>query len=484
MEDKHRLDDIIGKKLNQFEAPYQPSSWDALNERLDAETELPNESFDELIQKKISDIETPYQPLHWLKMSALLDEKAALKRELVRCKTAEVLLVLLLLFTFTQIPPVTSSLPNLKLIASKNKVNVPASDTELDLSKVNTLNNQYIDRLKQLNQQPISRQTSPLSDRKKISTPLTKLAEQPIALLITEHRAINSIAQGGETKEEPSDSPIDILDKSQYLLDANQVASIGVPFVKIKQHKHLRIGMFTALNLDHIKTPYDEVFNQAPYTRLVLEYGGGFSIGWQWKRMEIETGLSYNHKAYKPILNPVYYGNINSDYKVEGIKDIELNTFQIPLHLRYDWLRKGAWQVYGLGGAAIHVATQANYDVASVRASALNVNANPSASGQQIILSPTQLNRFEQEAKPSPPQSTKLNQKQFPDGWMNGGTFNENNYYTLNIGLGAEHYLDSRWSLFLQPTYKKHLGLFDKGIGPNLDRISTLEILIGAKVGL
>ncbi|NJL76758.1 MAG: hypothetical protein HC892_18780 [Saprospiraceae bacterium] len=135
MEDKNRLDDIIGKKLNQFEAPYQPSSWDALNERLDAETELANENFDELIQKKISAMETPYQPLHWLMMSALLDEKAALRRELVRCKTAEVLLVLLLLFTFTQIPPVTSSLPNLKPIASKNKINVPASDTELDFSK-------------------------------------------------------------------------------------------------------------------------------------------------------------------------------------------------------------------------------------------------------------------------------------------------------------------------------------------------------------
>jgi hypothetical protein len=270
----------------------------------------------------------------------------------------------------------------------------------------------------------------------------------------------------------------------ELLEDKVGAASIGIPTIIAKQHRHLRVGMFTAVNLDNIKTPYDEVFNQAPYTRLAWQYGGGFSIGWLSKRMEIETGLSYGHKAYKPILNPVYYGNINSGYKVEGIKNIELNTFQIPLNIRYSWWNKNGWQIYGLTGASVHVATQANYNVASLRASALNVRANPTTTGQSITLSQTQLDRFEREATSSAPNSSKLKQKQFPDGWMNGGTFNENNYYTLNAGLGVERHIVDGWSLFLQPTYKQHLGLKDKGIGPNLDRISTLEILFGAKVGL
>ncbi|NJK84471.1 MAG: hypothetical protein HC912_12455, partial [Saprospiraceae bacterium] len=151
---------------------------------------------------------------------------------------------------------------------------------------------------------------------------------------------------------------------------------------------------------------------------------------------------------------------------------------------RYDFKQSHKWHLYVSGGAAAHVATQANYDVTRIGANQLYINTNTASAKGEIALTKQQLDRFSRFSKPAEPKSDKLNNKQFEDGWMSGGSFRENSFYTINMGMGAERHLDERWSLFVEPTYQQHLNILNKGIGPNQDRISTLQILIGAKVGL
>ena len=50
----------------------------------------------------------------------------------------------------------------------------------------------------------------------------------------------------------------------------------------------------------------------------------------------------------------------------------------------------------------------------------------------------------------------------------------------VSSGIGVERKFTYRWSLFLQPIYRRHF-LID-GIGPNEDRIHSSSLRFGAKV--
>lgn len=130
----------------------------------------------------------------------------------------------------------------------------------------------------------------------------------------------------------------------------------------------------------------------------------------------------------------------------------------------------------------MNVAIVANYDVGKVSARALNVSSSI-VNGEVLELSERQQELFDEKSVPSEPESSVLKQRKFSNGIFNGGSYKENSFYTANLGFGMERHLDERLSIFFQPTYRQHLTILNKGIGPNEDRISTLNVLIGAKIG-
>ncbi|MEN0049037.1 MAG: hypothetical protein AAF806_18375 [Bacteroidota bacterium] len=503
MEDK-RLDNIIGDKLGDFEIPYQSSSWDALADKLNEADAT--ERFDESIRRKLSDIELSYQPLYWDMLAQRLEQENTFRKQLIRYKATELLLVFLILITFVQVFP-NQGMRNILPFGNKgiseelnvtakasNEINTYKSSVDVDKVNFNVTTNFptsiSVSEIESHNTNNTARSISPTTfagqdfiNVNQLDASLAllevKTANASLPVTISEFNQLN----GGEESTSTFFILTEPMATQSITLLEDQAASLPEAEKTIRRW---RVGMIASSNVDHIQTPYDEIFGLAPISRLDLGgYSGGVTVSKEWKRWEVETGVIYSHKKYESRDPYFYYGNISDGYSVEGVKNIEFNTIQIPVNVSYDLAQQEKWHFYALGGASVNVAIVANYDVEKVRAGAINVSNNIfEAGGLLTELSENQERLFDEKSThASEPESNRLKQRKFANGVFNGGKYKENSYYTLNLGFGMERRFDDRVSVFLQPTFRQHMPFLSGRIGPYEDRISTLNLLIGAKIG-
>lgn len=200
----------------------------------------------------------------------------------------------------------------------------------------------------------------------------------------------------------------------------------------------VRVGMYGTADYNYVQEAY-----YSSRGRRASGYGGGISLGFDYNRWEIETGLQYNAKLYQP----------DADTR-SPLKNIEFNLVSIPLNFRYNILLKDKWRVYGLFGSSLHAAVQANY---------YKKYSAPQKPGS-----------------PAPPPSYR----HLPGGLFENGSFKENSFLTANLGLGVESYFTENTSLFIQPTQYLPLQYFNVGLGPKKETFRTLSIFAGIKIKL
>ncbi len=479
------FDKIVRQKLDNLNAPFDSLHWDRLKSRLDGieNTGTPDadvRAVDEVYFDKLHSLEASYEPAHWKQMSGRLDEVFTFPRRVYQYKLAELALMLLLLITFYQyFPlPVHSSDPepaieNPVILQAQldSKAKNPSSS-----STPNQLMNFDIGVEKGINvsKNAIVTASKLLAENETNFFPsfLRSKGESDRKVITSELDEINTILTNIESEQKKSILyPIIPKDKN-LLADLQPLSSVSEPLQadellvtssvkKILDGTHLRFGMFSSVEYNYIMTPYDEVFDREAYNQFAPGYGGGFSIGVEKGKWEIETGAIYSAKHYLPRSIKHLYGDIEKGFHIEELKDIQINILNIPFNIRYHFVDKPKWRFSTLGGFSAQIAFQANYDRVDI--SKIFGSGAPSDSGVR---------------------SSKYDEKPFKDGWFEGGTFKENSYYTANIGLSVERFLTPQWSIFVQPTYYHQLKPLSNGLGPNYDRIHTLSILAGAKVRL
>lgn len=513
--DNKQFDKTVKEKLEHLQAPLHLAAWDRFAERLDEEekatgqSEPETQTLEEAVYEKLYHYEKPYNPSHWFLFSQRLDEEFSLWHRLYRYKVTEVALMLLLLLTVAQYFPATKILKSnftKEELPSDSFKTSPERSATLEQAVILPQETQGNQLLQNLATENASLSTIATQNRKKAvaktkSTTNSLQAEPEIAHEITDEEFTprsgnispnipslqgksleknpHSLATTG-TNEKANTTGIGLrLDNSNsrigvlttipsftsniLLLHADSYTSLGMETKLNKRPKRLRVGIFASTNVDYIRTPYDEVFDFNPYARYALGYGGGFSIGWQAGRWEFSSGIIYSAKLYKPIPHIVLYDDGTTLF-AESLFSVELNTLQVPVHVKYDYVSGEKWHLYAITGASLHSVVQANYDV---QRSAIN-----GSDGKPL------------KSQSSTPKSDILLLKKFADGWFNGGRFDENSYFSVDFGMGVEYYFSHRWSIYVQPTYLQGLNIFAKGIGPNQDRINSTHILLGAKVGL
>jgi hypothetical protein len=476
MQDKD-LDKIIADKLGELDVPYPANSWNALADKLDADHAV--DQFDDQVRQRLTDVEVPYQSSYWDRFAQQLEQDNRLRKRFLRYKLTEALLVLLILVTFVHIFSNPVGVQKLLPVGSLMKTTVESesiSTLHFSNSNPSTTNNYLVSNA------IISVQNTAVDDATIIDTPNTSLlaTTAPIAALPNQALShVQSIIPIEDKRLGTITSPT--IEEARTVLLPTDVAATSIALQAPTPNKQFRIGMYMTSNIDQVKTPYDDIFDLAPITQYVTSYGGGVSLGWKKDRIEIETGFGYSHKQYAPADNSaVRYNNT-----VEDLRNIELNLVHIPIQVRYNAIQKEKWHVYVLGGTSVHLAVQANYDVSRIDVLSLLIsdpNSNINIQ-QDVKLSPHQETVFDEQGQPSEPASTKLKSKRFPNGLLNGGNYRDNSFYTLTMGAGVERYLDERLSVFLQPTFRQDIPVIGKGLGPNEDRISTVELMVGAKIG-
>ncbi len=488
------FDRIISRKVEDLHPAFQPESWDWLEQKLDAEEtagvpEPEAKVIDETIFSKLHRLEVSYNPNSWKRMAQLLDQEFIYARQVILYKATELLLVALALFTLWPYLAVTEKQvePTANSPVAATPIVAPATaeqgEAAPDLTTITGSSNWLTGTIRP--SLPVFRPVNnleiwfdlPVAPAEATITYLPPAASQSMSPLTNLTGELAREAENANAlRKLLFDSPAPFSPQS---LETAMLAAIDpstAPALAPQQQKRpeaiqglrtgrkndfINFGMFGSLDYNRIITPPDRFLDVevGEFDRYALGYSGGFSLGFEFDRWEIQTGLIYTAKHYQPLQVLFLAGRFDEGYIKEILKDIELNIINIPLNFKYNLFHQDKWRVYALAGASVQVAVQANYYVSS----------------QSTFRS----------ARPSNPDRNSFYDQGFEGGWLEGGSFRENSYITGNLGFGVERFVTTQWSIFAQPTYQHAIGLFNQqGLGPTMDRINTMSLYTGIRIRL
>ena len=479
----------------------RPGSWDQLAERLD-EAEA-TEAFDAEIGSRLQRMHVPYQTNSWATLAARLELERQRIQAIWHYKAMELSLLLLLLITAWQFLPQQPTYP-------APPYGIPFAATEqqpaLDGAKRNA--GEESNTAISTNQQADNSETASFASQegllaigevaRKSSASHQLLsnwpdrapeAGAPVAPLSTGsgetlvHEAQDAqvqlktfMAQKTARLNTPSDAfktagaLAALAGGDTPLLDYGDPDEL-LDFIRpAERQTFVRIGFVGSPDYNRIVTPSQEVVDGTvvSFDRYSLGYGGGITLGVEHGRWEIETGAIYAARRYQAIPAVYISGNLREGYSSIGLSDFELNTVTAPLNFRYNLLLHDKWRFYAQAGASLNIVLGANYYLADQSEFAgIERDPNNTGGGTSAVEKPA-----------------ALREKSLTAGWLEGGSFWDNATLYGDFGVGLERYMSPSWSLFVQPTYRHALPLFNDGLGPYRDRIHNFGIGMGVKVRL
>ena len=500
------IDRTIKEKLEGIQVPFDADSWQLMEQKLDEEAMgiagegqpvADTKHIDEAVFEKLHRYQAPYQPGHWRRMEILLDEVFAWPRQVLRYKLTELALMFLLFLLLWQYAPDSSSnslpasSPSTQEGTPAGQPATPGQDQEKITPQAALHGSSFDPRNSDLSESPsltldinggngatsggqataqsgfqpgsnaFTADSDPAESPLRLFLPLAPASQRLPFLETPKYPLPNKLAFNLNLLAE-----LDLLEIQPGELAYDGLRDIGGPvFTKRRNRPALRVGMFGSAEYNHITVPSSEEKKlEEELQRYAMGYGGGLSLGLELGRFEIETGAIYAARQY-PVGLLYVNGSVGSGLQGQRLEASELNIINVPLHFRYSFLRRGNWRAYALTGVSLQVAFQRNYFITDE---------------PQYDFRPMQAPPMPAPSAGDEPAIDRIRKSGL--GWFEGGTFEENAYLTGNLGLGLERYINSRWSLFLQPTYQHSLQYFRVGLGPNADQINSLSILFGAKV--
>lgn len=527
------MDDIIRQKMSDLGTAYRPETWDWLSERLEgmedegtpAGAEL--QTMDEAIYDRMHRFEKPYDPNHWPMLLRKLEANAMVGRRIIHYKAMELSLLALLLITFVRLPLPTDRAPQpIYKVPNANRqqatiqqpkpsassdteeqaalAELAATDTELEEVSPSNFNN-TADGARERTSTSAGLPAD--ADGEALTNALHEVpgAADHHPAPMTAPATIASLDQQLPSKMQDLALPGtkkatgDIFDHSivkaeTAILGVNSSNALGImtflPTSMVHplcvtcvgkmdkqakaapQQTFLRIGMVGGPDYNRIITPETTLKGEKYQAdRYALGYSGGFTIGLEKNRWEIETGLIYSNKKYFPLTFLVVDGSVGEGLVGDGTKQFDLDIFQVPLNFRYSFFRKDRWRIYGLAGMSLNVTGQSNYYLA-------DADGFESPTFQPVPTDPNNSGA----GRNAP--SVKYLFDNFTKGYLEGGDFGKNSYLSANVGVGVEWFFTDYWSINVQPTYSHSILYPNNGLGPYYDRIHTNSIIFGLKARL
>ncbi|MBR9921819.1 MAG: PorT family protein [Bacteroidetes bacterium] len=538
------FDDILREKLGEFEAPFDSAAWEQMEQKLeqsesdldqdpagivdlmalqylkDMESSAPEmawESFesklaasemaeeleagiDDLARRHLEDLQAPYNPSHWQLMRQHLDDFFSIKGIIYRYKLAEIALMLLLIWTIQlyvpaggiQLGPDKTHNPQQPLEApvtpSTSETNDPIAGNEESKTSENPesasadalIESEGSDNApfgeSQLSGEIPAENGSTFAEAEKSKATtgtINILPEQEfpatpetVNLPMPEFRveSLNPwIPLIPETaKKMTAAEPVASLQAGALELD-NDLASKTI-LTKTLKEKHLRVNMLYSGDYNRIFTPADPLFGTEALYLDSIGYSTGILVDYQSGRFTFQSGALYSNKSYRPILPQQQYGTFDL-LVVETFEGITLELLEIPFQLRFDLMPNNTkWNLFLAGGGSAELLLNPIYDI----------------SREPVVASRSSGKEPSPEEVKSVANKSRLNQKEFPAGLLDGGRLTDNSYLTANVGFGLERAINYRWSIYLQPQLQYQLPF--GGFGPNNDRFHTVSLRLGTRV--
>ncbi|HOY16756.1 MAG TPA: hypothetical protein PLC89_05675 [Haliscomenobacter sp.] len=476
-----QFDRLIREKLENLNPEFRADHWQRMQEALASDEELEplnaNETaFDREVFLQMRHFNVGAVPRHWARLRRRMEEAIYLRNLILGSKVSEILVFTLVLLLFIQLPlsnpenkvifpmPISGSTPKVIAEQQPNKSSIAASSGSRSSA------NHHRNRKQTSSNDGFNAHETYLSH----DAPEIEIVSHPNMSLATLESANRQIQ--GKTPELEAQNPMVEDEKhaeamSNYYVFGNQLTPLAQQRSNAVLERRLSIfeantlkpfrkktilsaAMFGGPDYNRIITPPNQETRTDAFERYAMGYGGGILFSAERGRWELGTGLIYAAKPYNPRQIVKYQGNSAQGYTAAYFNQVALDIINIPFHARYNFYLHKRTRLYAVMGASLQVAASTSYFITTAS----------SATG------------------PLKPEMRNVPFDNTTGGVLEGGSIKENGYITGNLGLGLEHFMSDRWSLFVQPTYQHSMGHFSDGFGPSRDRISTMSLWTGIRV--
>lgn len=474
-ESEHPLDKHIRGTLSPMQPAYKAESWDALSRRLEDELLDEDALFDQAVRSQLGRVSTVHQRRGWHRLVLQLELEYRRTRAVISCKSLEFIAALLLLLLISprqdavrQPSPTAARIisPSASTIAGTAQGQLSQTHTDVAIAaECGTAAHRVSDESGEKSSTltvPTRDLTMAVSGPAVAVNPLSSLGIESMVTTTDRRQTLLAMLL----------KPVAITPRMDIalpnLLSASAMATDQAVQAQPKK-TYLRMGPVGGPDYLRVITPpttvgFDTLIS---LDRYAAGYHGGFSLGIEHGRWELETGLIYAVRRYTPI--PVLYisGNLRTGFFAAGLHNFEFNTVNIPLNGRINVLMRNQWRLYALSGISLNMVLEANYYTAGEAAFSTSFLRPPSGNNGRN--------------EPGLPGSLE---DKLTKGWLEGGRFLDNTTLYGNIGGGVERYMSPVWSLFSQTVYQHSLYDLHGGIGPYKDRVHALSVMLGVKVRL
>jgi hypothetical protein len=452
MQDKE-FDSTIKNSLQNLEVPYDASSWDLLEKKMQSRQSAAGyavtDDVDNVVKKALIGMEVAYNPANWDKMSKKIDNTNVLRQRIMITKFAEAAIFLLLVWNFGSM-----------LFTEKASIFSPKStNSEQSLSEATPTKSKNRNATTQAQpEQSLGATIAEILNGDITESQLNTL--QSNALNIPNNQTSNVIL--ATLTSEVIKSEEDMRNQSTHTSVENTAFLPSLPLENVDYQKNKQVfntvvlakhrekkyyvSNYAAATHNRIKTPYDKDSQKPAYEQWTDGYGAGFAIGKKGKKWSVETGLAYNSVTYNPQKNIKITNSLTGIY----LKEIDLEVASMPVSVNRKMARVGKSTFYAKAGVTAHAVTQASYRY------------------QTIQLPPTTPN-------PGGPDNPNFLPTQ-GKGIFEGGSISNNAWVTADAGIRIERPINRQMSIFIEPMYSSVIA---GKTGPKNDKIAGLALNAG-----
>ena len=430
-----QFDASVKSALENIQPPYDPTSWDALESRLNAMP--PPDAIDQRLRPALERLEPSFDESSWASLASKMDGLARARR-VKWTKAAEAALMLLLLINVRSVfqaieptpkAPLTPKVENKEPIAAKSG-NRKTQQTEAAADNNSGLAAQVL----QLVQSVVNT----------FHNDPTLIHTEPILPTLA---AVAS-------SQAPGNVPADLVTPARMAFLPVPERSVAEPHLFASNLSLPKItpaasGPFYAGFSGHFE---QNQLVQNGYEDQQAGYGGALIVGCRKGKWGVETGVQYSNKTYQPKRDMVEY--LNNPF--QGIafyynNEVDADVVSIPVKATRRVFKAGKTSGHVVAGVSGHFAASKRYQYK-------NVHYPPPV--------PVGPNQIPLGKIPAPTGK----------GILENGGMTYNAYATADLGFRLEHSLGGRYTAFIEPIYRQSLG---GGLGPVASRLNTTSVQAG-----
>ena len=397
------------------------SDWDAFSEILKKSEGFESVDFDDSIRHKIKSHKADFNASHWSLLKLRLEKEERLKKNVFSTKALELILFFLIFLAFQTYQ--ATRFQNLDVVV--NSIEEP-QNTHHKANKVN------------------------LAQLETFVHSHLAYTKRPAVAVVDALPGLPSSGTMSLVSTKPTNQYSDIFNKSA-------LASLPTLSSRLYNTELSKPGGLALVSKDL------EQNKTKKYIMPVLSAGIGITQS-GFDPIETITGIKYTRRTHQPAAIVETYGDFLNNYYEISLDKIGYDIVEVPLGVKYQ-IKKGKKLSWYLKSGISANFTMANH---------YTITNKPA--GYQP-LTPSNVGYVSEKDNKS--FSSRLSEKEFNPGLLQGGKLSENWFVTVSAELGLERKLNESHSLVMGAEFNKFYMI--DGIGPNKDKLNGFAINVGLK---